>query len=300
MWLAVLLAFLVPCADGLMIIAPHAEVLLAKPSNGSATQDLQNVFCWMIAGSFDATLHLAIEQLSYCGGHAIFSNYSDASTNTIQLFSGSMTVEKTKGGWAALSPMVLSAWTYISNSTLPEKFDWFIKLEPDTYFRPYLLPAILSKYDSGTPVGLGPGGRFRGSFEVVSRAVFRHVKTPILLAPSQPGADDVWLTGGFKAAGFEIAADTTIDNCEALCASYFDVAHKYLDSARRNVFPSMLLADVETTRSGGCLHKDIVSIHPVKDVAVFQEFRRLDAEKRGASANTKSFWERVLSWFHWS
>merc|ERR1719310_2466416 len=105
--------------------------------------------------------------------------------------------------------MVQKVWTYIAATAWPDQFKWFVKLEPDTFFRPRFLPQILARYDSEVPMGFAPGGhlRFQGSIEIVSHKVFRHQKSAQFLQPGDhQNADDIWFTRRFRKVDFKLVS----------------------------------------------------------------------------------------------
>lgn len=177
--------------------------------------------------------------------------------------------------------MVLKAWQHIAATSWPDRFKWFVKLEPDTFFRPRFLPRLLAQYDSEVPMGFAPFGhqhriRFRGSMEIVSHKVLRHPKTTFFLRSVGEGdPDDVVLTERFQDVGFKLVDGSEVSNCEVLCVSYFNAPDGYIDSSHRNVLPKILNAR-PILSNGQCLDREIVSIHPVKDVNMYKQFQVLD------------------------
>lgn len=257
----------------------------------SPQDPLAEVFCWAVEGPSDYTIALLRHQMKACGKFVVFSNYSDASTSTIKLYNGSMETGLTPGGWASNTGIFTQAWEYIATSVWPERYNWFVKLDADTFFRPRYLPKLLAKIDYNEPTGLGVDGRMRGALEILSYRVFRHENTKMIYQRSEAqinnpylGGEDVWIGDAMKRAGFKLVeAPRSDDGCTMFLISYFNLPDTYKDlpmsvGGTRNVRPKILVDGMvrKPTNDGRCLHKSVVAIHPAKDIAVYQEFKRVD------------------------
>lgn len=259
---------------------------------GAVDVTLKDIFCWAVQGPTDAYLmDLARTRLKYCGEYAVFANYTNELRNVVQVFDGDMQTGLTPGGWANNTDLFLSAWKFIARSPWPEQFQWFVKVDADTFFRPHVLPSFLSKFNPRAPVALVQDGRIRGALEVMSASSFRHEKASVLYTREAGqdldpylGGEDVWLGRAFQKAGFRLAETSLPGACRNFLLTYYNLPEHLKDGAvktpglARIIPPSLLTqacnGDYSSLESshGDCVSRNVVAMHPVKDRSAYIEF----------------------------
>merc|ERR1719469_1791394 len=81
--------------------------------------------------------------------------------------------------WANLTHMFRDAWRYIAKTTEGQQFQWYVKIDADTFFRPQMLTAFLRTFDFNPTdvIGVGALGEFmQGGCEVVSQGAVHSPK----------------------------------------------------------------------------------------------------------------------------
>jgi hypothetical protein len=258
----------------------------------------------------DLTAKLARQQLAHCDDYAVFSNYSDPTTKTIKLYEGlEMIVGLDEWGFANLGRTYLKAYQYMITSDLPEKHQWFVKIDPDSFFRVRYLRDILANYSSDEPCALGRQSlgypteklepRLSGSMEVISHKAFRHNRTNIFLSNmDQDGGEDGLLADGFLKAGFQIHVPQRWDDCSSCYKMGFDYPNlpgKNLSQPHQDWDTSLIpetLEELLSTPGLDCktvgkidwynvtISKDLIVAHPIKDPATYAKLQQLDLKSR--------------------
>jgi len=271
----------------------NSELGASSSRNGA----LSDFFCWAVQGPGDDTIEMAWKQLESCGGRIIFSNFSNPGKGVIKLYDHDMSVGRTPAGWADNTDLFRTAWEYIAKSSWPDKYKWFAKVDADTFIRTRYLPRSVSLLDSQEPVILTVDGRVRGALEVMSSASFRHPKSDMLWTRNRAleenielGGEDLWITWVYRRAGFKLAEMHDPYGCVSFLLSYFNLPSRFRDDEHlaggtRNVHPEVLVTSRRESRvdfdsDEGCIDPDVVAIHPVKDISIYQEHMRIDEEQR--------------------
>lgn len=252
-------------------------------------------------GPQDDTIEMTWKQLELCGGRVIFSNFSNPAKGVIKLYDRDMSVGSTPGGWADNTDLFTVAWEYIGKSSWPDEYKWFVKVDADTFIRPRYLPRVVSGLDWREPMILAVDGRVRGALEVMSAASFRQpqsdmlwTRNPALEQSAELGGEDLWITWVYQRAGFKLTEMHDPRGCVSFLLSYFNLPARFRDDATlaggtRNVHPEVLAMSRRESQSGsgnvavidkgdGCIDPDVLAIHPVKDIAIYEEHMRIDAE----------------------
>lgn len=248
-------------------------------------------FCWTVQGPSDLTIEAARQQMQLCGGHIIFANFSNPERHTIKLYEGSMDTGTTPGGWANNTGIFLVAWEYIAKSTWPDQFKWFVKLDADTFLRPRFLPAAVEGLDPSTPVAVAVNGRIRGALEVMSWKTYRDPKSHLIYQREVTNKDpylkgeDVWLGYAVQKAGFKLVDAPLVNGCISFLLSYFNLPAQFKDEkgvkGTSSVPAAMLMrGDFSKPATHHCVSRNILAMHPVKDVAAYASFLRMDRELR--------------------
>jgi hypothetical protein len=98
----------------------------------------------------DATLEHARKQMLGCNSYVLFSDFSDPARNIVKLYDDMVLGEPcvTKyGKWANVTEKFRAAWMYLAETTAAAPFDWYVKLDSDTFVRPRKLVAWLLRFD---------------------------------------------------------------------------------------------------------------------------------------------------------
>lgn len=132
-------------------------------------------FCWAVVTASDQTIQDIQKQMQKCDGYMMLSNFADSTQNIVHLFDDNMEDNKVFG-WRNLTIRFAKAWEYVAQITERKNYDWYVKVDPDTFFRPQLLSQRVSWFDPSKPVGLGVNGLMQGAMQVVSNgAVFNRL-----------------------------------------------------------------------------------------------------------------------------
>lgn len=266
------------------------EIML-EAEDGAETVALSDIFCWAVMGPSDSYLvDLARSNLEQCGNYAVLTNYSVPEQHLVKVFDGNMETGLTPGGWANNTDLFTHAWDFIARSNWPHHHKWFVKVDMDTFFRPRSLPFILSKFNPSQPVALMQDGRIRGALEVMSGSSFLHPNSWMIYTQeaheaSDPylGGEDVWLGKAFRKAGFRLAETSFPGKCKNFLLTYYNLPDRLRDTAvntpgkARNLPVSLLKAACKPDggidySEGNCVSDQIVAMHPVKDLSVYQDF----------------------------
>lgn len=268
-------------------------------------QDRLSVFCWMVETPYDLTAKLARNQLQQCDDYLVFSNYSNTALKTLNLFNGDEMIVGDVYGWANTARLIGKAYHALIQSNIPDQHHWLVKIDPDSFFRPWLLRPILAQYDAHEPclIGrppIGPREKSKrnyvsGPMEIVSYKAFRANKSSMILtAMNQTGNEDTQLSQAFRWAGWKIIAHQRWDQCYKMSFSYENLPKdRHLPHAEwdTSIIPNVLrelMSDLNVRcKNVGVvdgwnmtIHRDVVVAHPVKDVRTYAELQRLDALSR--------------------
>jgi len=135
-------------------------------------------------------LHLSGPMLSACNGYKVYTNESFAALNLSadarkHLVEGSIFggMDSPMEGWPSDKPILysaantaifLQAWHSIFQSGIHERFDWIVKVDPDTVFFPDRLRLLVQDHSPDEPFGLFDSGGLCsggiGGIGVISRA----------------------------------------------------------------------------------------------------------------------------------
>ena len=123
------------------------------------TPPLPRLFCFAVhaGGDVPETLHLVMPQLSLCEHHRIFSSFADQRLGFSPVIAGPVTYPR-----AAYAYRQVWAWLVHHLQHDPTarslEFDWVVKIDFDTVFRPEALRVQLAQHDASAPVAVGSGG----------------------------------------------------------------------------------------------------------------------------------------------
>jgi len=270
--------------QGKAAVVGHWEHKLAP-----ATRMLPRLFCWVIEGPGDGPrVRLVVEQMAGCDDYLVFSNHS-SNEKMVALYEGDMILPKVDG-WINNTDMVAEAYEFLTHSTVYDNFDWIVKVDSDTFFRPRALKGILSAYDSNEALAITSWIHVEGALEVVSRAVFRRYGELALFQDTlnvRPDSiyDDRWVHFAIEHMGGKVVRLPTTE-CLSLVLNGYNVDEELgivNDFLMPTAFtrhhlggtwhPDLLKEDWGT--SPPCVRRDVVAIHPMKDLGHYREFQRL-------------------------
>jgi hypothetical protein len=144
------------CRAGDTCNAAEGVALLQISSSGSARlatvaeeeEDGIRLFCY----AFTATPHETVlspftKQLSAaCDGWAVFSWRDDPSLGVVKAYTQ---VQERRALASHQQEMMQGAWRHMNGTGIMNRYDWFLKLDPDTFVVPSRLKAAISRYPKG-------------------------------------------------------------------------------------------------------------------------------------------------------
>uniref|UniRef100_A0A7S1AC73 Uncharacterized protein n=1 Tax=Noctiluca scintillans TaxID=2966 RepID=A0A7S1AC73_NOCSC len=192
-------------------------------------------------------------------------------------------------GYLSNTDMVAKAYEFLTHSAVYDNFDWIVKVDSDTFFRPRALAGTLSAYDSNEALAITSWIYVEGALEVVTRGVFRRYGDDALFQDTlnvRPDSifDDRWVTFAVEHMGGKVVRLPTTE-CLSLVLNGYNVQGDIIgDFLMPTAFtrhylggtwhPDLLKEDWGTSPPS-CVRRDIVAIHPVKDLGHYREFQRL-------------------------
>jgi len=253
-----------------------------------STRALPRIFCWVIEGPGDGPLvQLLVEQMAGCDDYLVFSNHS-SNEKTVALYQDDMVLLKVDG-YVNNTGMVAKAYEFLTFSTVYDNFDWIVKVDSDTFFRPGALAGILSAYDPNEAAAITSGFVVEGALEIISRGVFRRHGEKALFDDTfnvRPDSmyDDRWLHYAVVHMGGVVERLPTTE-CLSLVLNGYNSADKIVnDFPMPTAFtrhywngtwnPELLREDWGASPPS-CVRRDVVAIHPVKNVTHYREFQYL-------------------------
>jgi len=262
------------------------------------TLSTDTFFCWAIVGPWEQTFTEFRVQMQGCDGYSIFSNFSDPSRNIIKLFDDDMHVNLVRG-YANVTMKFAAAWASVAQLTKTMNYDWYVKCDADTFFRPQFLPQLVAGLDASSAIGVGMNGKLQAPVEVVSNGAL-HSHTPFFEDPvslikskacKRRGCwwEDVWINTAFATHGVKVHEAHMIDGCLALVYNSYrnhrsmplcDEQIYYGDGhVVPTIFDNPIHCKTQRARSGAegphCVHHNVVAIHPVKKLKIFTQFQSL-------------------------
>jgi len=252
------------------------------------SKQIPKIFCWVIEGPETGPLvELVTQQMAGCDDHLVFSNHSSRE-KMVKLYTDDMILDKVLApnghAWLNNTGMVAKAYEFLSNSEIPDNFDWLVKVDSDTFFRPAALPRILADHDPSKALTFTSYVHVEGALEVASRGVFRKYGPGALFNDTlnvneDSIFDDRWLEYAVKHMGGEVV-ELPPTECTSLVLNGYNVRFpalpnlfKHYNGNHGTWRPELWKEDFGTTPP--CLRRDVVAIHPVKDVETYREFQRL-------------------------
>jgi len=247
---------------------------------------LPSIFCWVVEGPGTGPLvQLVVEQMAGCDDYLVFSNYS-SHEKMVALYEDDMVIEKVNG-WLNNTRLFAKAYAYLSKSTVCDNFDWIVKVDGDTFFRPGALPGLLAEFDPNDAIAISSFWLIEGALEVVSRGVFRRYGDEALFTDSLDVSmfEDRWLDWAVRHMGGKVV-ELPLTECLSLVLNGYNINGdivntdhnlsalvKHFDGFKRTWHPDLFKEDFGTTAP--CVRRDIVALHPVKNVTFYREFQRL-------------------------
>jgi len=254
-----------------------------------STHTLPMIFCWVIEGPGTGPLvKLVTQQMAGCDDYLVFANYS-SNEKMVKLYTDDMILD-TVDGWLNNTWMVAKAYDFLSNSQIPDNFDWIVKVDSDTFFRPGALFKILTHFDADDALAVSSWLFLEGAMEVVSRGVFRRYGRGALFNQTlnvreDSMFDDKWLDYAVKHMGGNVIVLPNTE-CISLVLNGYNVNkarsqvnHQELPQLAKHCneegtwHPDLLHENFGT--SPPCVRRDVVAIHPVKRVDHYLEFQRM-------------------------
>lgn len=283
-------------APGTTNVNPMQPNILMQDDRNLAKTKEPSIFCFTIAPPEEQEMiDLVIEQLSECNRYQVFSTFDDPDRGIVRLYDDMR--QNKVGGYTNLTLLLAKAWDHIATS---EKWghiaDWYVKVDPDTFFRPRHLRTLLlsEKINPSDVLGFGAqannenpawtdgngvlmNSRFQGGMEVVSKAAFLNLR-PIFRDPlamynphnqtSGTTNEDVWLGDALRKIGGQVHPTPQKHGC-----------HTTLMRGPSGPFKKRIKTACEDKHSrfyqaGFCViqeYEDVISLETLKDGFVLQE-----------------------------
>jgi hypothetical protein len=252
------------------------------------SKQIPKIFCWVIEGpGAGPHVELVVEQMAGCDDYRVFSN-SSSNEKVVALYQDDMVLEKVRG-WINNTGQVAEVYRFLTNSKICDDFDWIVKLDPDTFFRAGPLRKILADYDPNEALAVSSWKKLEGAMEVLSRGVFRQ-NGPLSLFQDTLDIDessifdDKWLDYAVHHMNAEVVQLPTTE-CLSLVLNGYNVWENLLNNMDAPMFTQHFDKEQDTWRpdlwqedfrtSPPCISRDIVAIHPVKNLDHYREFQRL-------------------------
>eukprot|EP00930_Biecheleria_cincta_P094496 TRINITY_DN8563_c0_g1_i2.p1 TRINITY_DN8563_c0_g1~~TRINITY_DN8563_c0_g1_i2.p1 ORF type:complete len:344 (-),score=49.59 TRINITY_DN8563_c0_g1_i2:330-1322(-) len=251
-------------------------------ANISGAADLSRIYCWAIVGVWEETITHIHQQMQQCGDHVLLSNFSDPDRNVSHIFyddmSSNLVPDLQNRYWANVTLRFVQAWKHIVSVTAPNDFDWFVKVDADTFLRPRFIPKLVAGLDPSEPMALATqkdqrdGLRLQGPIEIISNAAVYGVHghgrffddhwSVFLETPRCFGNNLCWFEDEFVTAAVQYHGGRMVNRVAEIplpCT---------LREQQRTKRPS------EVRRL--CLKIGLVAIHPVKSAEEFEQLQYLD------------------------
>jgi hypothetical protein len=206
----------------------------------------------------------------------------------VALYQDDMVLSRVNG-WVNNTAQVVEAYKFLSHSSICDDFDWIVKLDPDTFFRAGPLRKVLAEYDPHEAQAITSWVFMEGAMEILSRGVFRQHGDEALFDDTEHLMedhlfDDKWLDSALQHMEAKVVHLPTTE-CLSLVLNAYHMRGDHLnhqdarrftrhyDKAGQSWHPDLWQEDFGT--SPPCISRDIVAIHPVKNLDHYREFQRL-------------------------
>jgi hypothetical protein len=282
-----------------------------------------SLFCWAVVMREEGTLEQVRKQMLGCDSYVLLSNFSDPDRNVVKIYEdmelGPPYVDEWGFERANCTEMFRTAWKYLAQTTAEKPFDWYVKVDADTFFRPRKLFPMLLQFDPNDVMTVAAAGRTqpRGSLEAVTRGAVHspkpfHDVTPQELGGAHAWCEDEWLAKailtvggqvpgaslsemgaqtGYECIGYLLNLYSCMSGLELCCGVSWESLNitspkdlASFDKSSVKIRRDIFVKDYMST-DGVCLSKNIAAIHPVKDVQMYEELQQLDEDANRSEAS---------------
>lgn len=232
----------------------------------------QTMFCTAFVLNTGGSFDLIEKQFSKCDDYAFLSTYDDPERKIFKVLEKAP--PKSQKNWPIAEAMV----AFLQDKA--DKFDWFVKIDGDTVFRPTQMRAVLDRYSPAENVAVARPGRnsymkLVGAAYALSGLMIKTLETKHLdaakLAKGTWHSEDTVMNSWVPHAGGEIK---NAINAHDGCTAFASVDRQELPT---NDDIAALLAGKSYTKNASkdklglgqiCYSTDLAAIHPVKDPQV--------------------------------
>jgi len=232
------------------------------------------MFCSTFVLDTKGTFDLLEKQMKKCDDYAFLSTFDNPERKIFKV------MEKAPKSSAKNWPVAEATAKFFYDRA--EKFEWFLKVDPDTFFRPKQMLASLSQYVPTETIAVGRPGRhstlplvgaaYALSSAMVKQLQTKHLEEAELAKGTWHGEDNVmsaWIPhagGTIKSAVNADHGCTTFlstDKEEIPASADIDLMKEGKTYTKGKLFKKQAASELGDI----CYSSELAAIHPVKDVA---------------------------------